>query len=730
MQNQRMRKSPDGGRWGFDADGGNMKNRRNPMTISRRVLIQTAAGSSCLWLAPSPLLARDDSATPAPYGALPSPRQRAWHELETYGFLHFTINTFTDREWGLGDEDPALFDPSDFSAEQIVAACKAGGLKQLIMTAKHHDGFCLWPSRHTGHTIAKSPYQQGRGDIVGEIAAACARHGLKFGVYVSPWDRNNAEYGRPGYVRTYHGQLRELLTRYGKIHEVWFDGANGGDGFYGGARETRKIDASTYYQWDAVRAMVRELQPQAVMFADEHMDVRWVGNEAGVAGDPCWPTMDEKPFTPERANAGVRGGKLWNPAEVNVSIRPGWFWHPDENHHVRSPANLMKIYFESVGRGGNLLLNVPPDRRGRVFEADVLALKAFRAALDQMMSRNLAQGASVFASSVFSPTFAPANVLSGSAPWAAREDDRSGAWIELRLPEAVTFNVVRLREAIEYGARIDKFAFEIWQEGAWHPLAEHSCLGPRRLLRLDTPVTTNKVRLQIVEAAASPVLSEFGLYLLPDLIEEPAIERDAQGMVTLRAISRGVALFYTVDGTQPSQASHRYSAPFALPAGGTVRALAIRTETGAQSAVASRDFDLSPKDWRVLSATGDLPQNLIEGRTFLGHANSPVNIVIDLGQSYDLKGFTLKPVVDHTITIATAQQMGPPARFTAWVSTDGRTWGTPAGSGEFANIAASRAAQRIRFDASHAGRYLRLELPHAVQNKTTIGIGGIGVLSR
>jgi len=347
-----------------------------------------------------------------------------------------------------------------------------------------------------------------------------------------------------------------------------------------------------------------------------------------------------------------------------------------------------------------------------------------------MMSRNLAHGASASASSVFSPSFVAANVLSGTAAWAAREDDRAGAWLALDLPEPMTFNVVRVREAIEYGARIDKFAFEIWQRGAWRTLAEHSCVGPRRLLRLPAPVTTNKVRFRIIEAAASPVLSEFGLYLLPDLIMEPSIERDPQGMVTLRTDNQEVAVFYSVDGSQPTQTSQRYSAPFALPAGGTVRALAIRTATGTRSAVASRDFDLSPRAWRVLSATGDKPQNLIEGRTFLGHANAPVNIVIDLGQSYDLKGFTLKPVVDHTITIATAQQMGPPARYTAWVSADGHTWGAPAGSGEFANIAASRAAQRIRFDAPRAGRYLRLELPSAVQNKTTIGIGGIGVLTR
>jgi alpha-L-fucosidase len=644
--------------------------------------------------------------------------------------VHFAINTFTDREWGLGDEDPALFNPTDFSADQIVASCKAGGLRQLIITAKHHDGFCLWPSRHTEHTIAKSPYKQGRGDIVGEIAAACARHGLKFGVYVSPWDRNNPQYGRPGYVRVFHGQLRELLTQYGKIHEVWFDGANGGDGFYGGARETRKIDAATYYQWDAIRAMVRELQPDAVIFADSNMDVRWVGNEAGVAGDPCWPTMDEQPFTRQRGNSGVRGGKLWNPAEVDVSIRPGWFWHPDENDQVRSPANLMKLYFESVGRGANLLLNVPPDRRGRIFDADVLALKSFGEALDRMMSHDLAQGAHVTASSAFSPAFAPANVLSNTAPWAASEDDRSGAWITLHLPKAETFNVVRLREACEFGVRIDEFAFDIWQDRKWQTLAQHSCLGPRRLLRLDARVTAQKVRLRIVKASASPVLAELGLYLLPELVEEPAIERDTQGIVSLRASGHGLALFYTLDGSQPSPASNRYGAPFALPAGGTVRALAVKTAGGTQSAVASREFDVAPKDWRVIAATGDKPQNLIEGRTFLGPANSPVSIVLDLGQSHALKGFTLKPVVDHSITVTAAAQMGPPARFTAWVSADGQAWGEPAGSGEFANIAASRSVQRIRFDAPRHGRYLRLELPRAVQEKTMIGIGGIGIITR
>jgi len=769
------------------------------MRISRREAIRRAVTSAGLWLISQRLPARPhqrSAAAPKPYGPLPSARQQAWHELETYGFLHFTVNTFTDREWGIGDEDPAIFNPTDFSADQIVTSAKAGGLKQLILTCKHHDGFCLWPSRYTKHTVAKSPYKDGKGDIVGEIAAACSHHGLKFGVYVSPWDRNNPEYGRPDYVRVYHGQLRELLTQYGKLHEVWFDGANGGDGYYGGAREVRKIDATTYYQWDVIRAMVRKLQPDAVMFADAHMDVRWVGNEDGIAGDPCWPTMDSQPYTPERGNSGVRGGELWNPAEVDVSIRPGWFWHPDENDQVRSPAKLMRLYFESAGRGANLLLNVPPDRRGQIFEADALALKTFRDVLEKAMSHDLAQGATVLASSVLSPAFAAANVLAGSRvhladtqaslpagtsarsvgtpaavassiqPWAALESDRSGAWINLVLPNAVTFNMVRLREAIDYGVRIDEFAVEAWQDGRWRTLARHSCLGPRRLIRLDAPATTRKVRLRIIKAAASPVLSEFGLYLLPELVEEPSIDRDLQGVVTLRAQTPGTTIFYTLDGSQPNTASNRYTAPFALPMGGTVRAMAAITaggdraaterpareppagvsegdraasegipsgETpsgGEQSAVVSREFDVAPKGWRVVSATGDKPDNLVKGDVFLSQANTPVSVIIDLGQVYDLKGFTLKPVSARALLSTAAANVGPPARFTAWVSADGQAWGGPAGMGEFANIAVNRSEQAIRFDAPHSGRYLRLLLPHATQAKPVIGIGGIGILTR
>ena len=285
---------------------------------------------------------------------------------ELYGFLHFSVNTFTDREWGLGDESPTVFDPTDFDADQIVTVAKTAGMKGLILTAKHHDGFCLWPSKLTRHSVASSPWRGGQGDVVRELSDACRRHGLGFGVYLSPWDRHHAEYGRPAYLDYFRGQLRELLTGYGPLFEVWFDGANGGDGYYGGARETRRIDRRSYYDWETTWRLVRELQPGAALFSDAGPDVRWVGNEKGIAFDPAWATLNRDDFAPgeadeARLNRGDRPGTHWLPAECDVSIRPGWFYHPAEDEKVKSPDELLDLYYQSVGRGASFLLNVPPD---------------------------------------------------------------------------------------------------------------------------------------------------------------------------------------------------------------------------------------------------------------------------------------------------------------------------------------------------------------------------------
>jgi alpha-L-fucosidase len=365
-----------------------------------------------------------DVAPPAPCGPIPSERQLRWHELEYYGFLHFTMNTFTDKEWGYGDESPALFNPTDFDANEIARIAKEVGMKGLILTTKHHDGFCLWPSQYTEHSVKNSSWKNGKGDVVKEIADACRRHELKFGVYLSPWDRNHKDYGKPRpsfvpldedrgkpeYVTYYRNQLRELLTNYGEIFEVWHDGANGGDGYYGGARETRTIDRKTYYDWPTTWALVRQLQPNALIFSDVGPDIRWVGNENGYAGETCWAMYtpvgvngDEPAPGYTRDKEGIEGhrdGKFWLPAECDVSIRPGWFYHAHQDSLVKSSERLFELYFQSVGRNGSLLLNVPPDRRGCFHESDVKALLGFKRLLDQTFLRDFAAGATVHASNV------------------------------------------------------------------------------------------------------------------------------------------------------------------------------------------------------------------------------------------------------------------------------------------------------------------------------------------
>ncbi len=464
---------------------------------------------------------------PPPFGPVPAARQLAWHEMEFYGFVHFTVNTFTDKEWGYGDEPEAVFNPTDFSAEQIVQTAKAAGMKGLILTAKHHDGFCLWPSQYTEHSVKNSPWKNGHGDVLREMSDACKHAGLKFGVYLSPWDRHSAVYGRPEYLTYYRNQLRELLTNYGPIFEVWFDGANGGDGFYGGAREKRNIDRKTYYDWENTRAIVRELMPGAMMFSDGGPDVRWVGNERGIAGDPCWATLNRADFSPgqadeQRLNRGDRPGTDWLPAECDVSIRPGWFYHAKEDAKVKTPAQLVDLYFKSAGCGASLLLNLPPDRRGRIADADVQSLKEFRQRLDGIFSKNLAVGAKVTASNVRGndKTFAAKNVLLGDGKkyWST-DDGLTTPDLILDLGKAKTFNVVSLREFLPLGQRVEAFALDEWQEGQWIQFAAGTSIGSHRLIRGDS-VTTSKVRLRLTQAPVCPAISEIGLFAEPPTAKE------------------------------------------------------------------------------------------------------------------------------------------------------------------------------------------------------------------
>ncbi|HNY01507.1 MAG TPA: alpha-L-fucosidase [Bacteroidales bacterium] len=441
----------------------------------------------------------------------PSARQLAWQRTEFNAFIHFGLNTFTGKEWGDGKDDPALFNPVKLDARQWVRTFRDAGMKMVILTARHHDGFCLWPTTTTGYSVAASPWKNGKGDVVGEVAAACREYGLKFGVYLSPWDRHEPAYGSgETYNRYFMTQLRELLTGYGEISEVWFDGACG-EGPNGKKQS---------YDWSAWYALVRELQPGAVI-AIMGPDVRWVGTESGYGRETEWSVIPGRLRNPESlpeesdqsvtdreflpgdlmdADLGSReklsGARslLWYPAETDVSIRPGWFHHSSDNKKVKSPQELADIYFHSAGMNSVLLLNVPPDKRGLIHKNDIRSLTGLRKILDATFTINLIEKAT--------------------------SRYRNGI-IEYDFPAAVTFDVAMLQEDIKTGQRIGKFRFEAWDGTSWKPFTTGTTAGYKRLLRFPA-VTAQKVRLVIEEARGEPALMNVGLYLGSGL---PALNR-------------------------------------------------------------------------------------------------------------------------------------------------------------------------------------------------------------
>src|SRR5258706_5466292 len=457
---------------------------------------------------------------PTPVFPVPSPEQLAWHEMETNAFIHFTINTFTDKEWGYGDEKPVLFNPSALNTDQWITTLKDAGFKTVILTCKHHDGFCLWPSQYTDHSIKNSPYKNGKGDLVKEVSESCKAHGLKFGIYVSPWDRNQATYGSSAYITYYRNQLKELFTNYGPVFEMWFDGANGGDGYYGGAKEKRQIDRKTYYDWPATLDMVREMEPGVIFFSDAGPGVRWVGNENGIAGETNWNSITPDSLYAGKSDVesilqtGSENGTHWIPAEVDVSIRPGWFYHAKEDSLVKSGERLFEIYLTSVGRGSTLLLNVPPDRRGLIHENDAKSLYQWRALIDRAFRNNLAAKAKATATSYRgeSEKYAPGNATDDDTEsyWAT-DDAVTSADLEIDLGEERTINYVVLQEYIKLGQRVKKFEVETWQGNDWKKAAEATTIGYKRILKLD-PVVTNKVRIRITESKACPLMEKVAVY--------------------------------------------------------------------------------------------------------------------------------------------------------------------------------------------------------------------------
>jgi alpha-L-fucosidase len=428
--------------------------------------------------------ARDRANAP---GARPRPThaQLAWQRDELAMFIHFGVNTFTDREWGDGTESPSVFNPTALDARQWARTARAAGFKAMILTAKHHDGFCLWPTRTTTHSVASSPWREGRGDLVREFVDACRAENLKPGLYLSPWDRHAPVYGdSPRYNDRYIAQLTELLTLYGEIHEVWFDGANGEGP--NGKRQT--------YDWPRTWNAVRRLQPNAVMFSDAGPDVRWIGNERGSAGTTNWSTVDPRIVTVPGMSGdevmrslqdGDRDGTVWRPGETDVSIRPGWFHHPAEDDAVRSADDLVQLYFSSVGRNSKLLLNVPPGRDGLLQAADVASLQGMRARLDSLFANNL--------------------VTRGAPLWKQTGARTAVCEVALGMGGVAGANVgiIDLREDITNGQRVAAYRIEVRTRGTWREVLQGTTIGHRKLERISVG-TIQRLRVTIEDAVEAP----------------------------------------------------------------------------------------------------------------------------------------------------------------------------------------------------------------------------------
>ncbi|WP_339755999.1 alpha-L-fucosidase [Algoriphagus aquimarinus] len=662
-------------------------------------------------------------APPSPVLPIPDAKQIAWQELEYYGFVHFNMNTFSDREWGFGDEKPEMFDPSDLQPRQWAKVASEAGMKGLIITAKHHDGFVLWPSAYTEHSVKNSPWKDGKGDLIKELAEACKEYGLKFGIYYSPWDRNHPDYGKPAYITYMRNQLTELLSNYGDIFEVWFDGANGGDGYYGGANEARKVDKLTYYDWPNMYKLVRELQPGAMLFSDGGPDVRWVGNEHGFAYESTWSNLMRDsvyagmPEYPEKYATGQENGTHWVPAEADVSIRPGWYYHKYEDHKVRTLPQLLEIYYKSIGRNASLLINFPVDTRGLIHENDVEAIMKFGEKVKEDFAVNLAAQAVASANADRGRGYEVENVLDEDYEtyWTTPDAGKTGE-ITIDFGTETTFNRLLIQEYTPLGQRVKSFVLEKEVNGNWEKIAEGTTVGHKRILRF-ADAAASKIRVKFTDGKDIPVISKVGIYNAPKLMLPPSYSRATTGEVTLNSPDEGLEVFYTLDGSEASSESQKYLKPFLIDNARTLQAISVDPASGKKSEALRIDVDLSKAKW-----IGTLKQSMKAidenaGSYFTSEDNT---LTVDLGESVSLKGFTYLPMQGR-------YPSGFITNYVFEVSQNGKSW-SKVSAGEFSNIVNSPVEQTIRFDEVKA-KFIRLKASKTADGNPAT-FAEIGVLTR
>ncbi|TFF37501.1 alpha-L-fucosidase [Mucilaginibacter psychrotolerans] len=667
---------------------------------------------------------------PNPFGPVPSANQLRVQQMESYAFVHFSLNTYTDQSWGFGNEDVNLFNPKDLDCRQWARTCKEAGMKGVIITAKHHCGFCLWPSKYTKYSVKNSPWKNGKGDVVKEMAAACKEYGLKLGIYLSPWDRNNPDYGKPEYITYFRNQLTELLTNYGPIFEIWFDGANGGSGYYGGANETRTIDRTTYYDWKNTYALIHKLQPNCVIWNDngDRGDLRWVGTEAGYVGETNWSLLNATGDVPyDMLHYGLENGNAWVQAEVNTSIRPEWFYHPSEDTKVKTLPQLMDTYYNSIGRNATFLLNFPIMPNGLINGRDVEAAREFGKAVKDAFAVDLAQLKKTTASNVRgnSNQFGAGKAVDNNTnTYWATDDKVKTASLTINLGKPTTFNRFLAQEYIRLGQRVKAFKVEALVDGSWKDVANATTIGYKRILRFPS-VKATKVRLTITDSKSSPVISNVGIYNAQQILTAPAVIRDQSGKIIITPADKESIVYYTLDGSTPTTHSKKYTGPFETVGKLEVKALASDAATGKSSSVMEDKFDLPRKDWRIVGVDDEKANAILDGDpTTVWHQGKdkklPVDLIIDLGKEQSLSGFRYLP--DPGL-------WGPGiiTTYQFYVSIDNKEWKL-VDEGEFPNIKNNPLIQIKKFAAVNA-RYIKLRALKNTEGNDNIGYAEVDIIT-
>lgn len=667
---------------------------------------------------------------PEPLYPVPSDNQMRWQEMEYYAFIHYSLNTYTDQSWGYGNESLELFNPDNLDCREWARICKEAGMKGIIFTAKHHCGFCMWPSEYTEYSVKNTPWKDGKGDVVRELSEACKEYGLKFGVYLSPWDRNHASYGTDEYITYFRNQLRELLSDYGPVFETWFDGAHGGTGYYGGADESRHIERKTYYQWKETFAMARELQPEIVIWNDggDRGDLRWVGTEAGFVGETNWSQLNKEGDVEwGMLHYGLEGGDSWVSAEVNTSIRPEWFYHPSEDMKVKTVPQLMETWYNSVGRNATLLLNIPVMPDGSIHPTDRQRLKEFAQAREDAFAHNLAAKVKAESDECRGGCrrFAPSKAVDCKSDtyWTTDNEVLTGS-IVMDFGKETAFNRFLVQEYIRSGQRVRSFVIEYMKDGEWKKIQEATTIGYKRILCFPT-VTSRYLRFTITDSRACPMISNIEVYRAPQILEAPAVMRNKAGDIIIRPVDSESTVLYTIDGTEPDMDSPVYDGPVSTEGKVVVNAMAYDRTTSAASPVAAAAFDLPRTDWSVVGVSDPEAMCLFDGDPVTawhqdGGGRLPVTLTVDLGKVLDVTGFRYLP--DPTI-------WGPGiiTHYRLEVSENGRTWKTVS-EGEFSNIKNNPVEQEKTFLAARA-KYVRLTALANTEGNSNIGYAEFNIMT-